>query len=179
MYSELIKKITDLPAIIQGALGSFLFVIVSYVVQTAIEKIRYLLGKSSEAFNQKRKLQEYIYRRFTSRSGLINPVHGYLFTLAQAFKGLLKGLLFSSVALLIGGSVPVVWGVCLAAAIYYFVEALSWLTPKSDWKSETLQKHWERVVVLEQELFGKVEEDTLEYLARNSPKLESVQTPEA
>jgi hypothetical protein len=50
MHSELLKKIYDLPAIIQGALGSFVFAILAFLVQRFIQGIRFALGQTSEAF---------------------------------------------------------------------------------------------------------------------------------
>jgi len=113
-----------------------------------------------------RKIREYIYRRFTSRSGYVNFAYGSIFGLGRAFRGLLSGLIFCSIALLFSGGSPVVWGMCLAAAIFYFGSALTWLVPSSDWNSAEPCEHWKRVAELEKELFGEVDKQTLEYIAQ-------------
>jgi hypothetical protein len=108
-----------------------------------------------------------MYRRFTSRAGYLNLLQGLNYALSEAFKGLLAGLVFCGVALLLGGHAPIVWGVCLGGAIVYFGWAWTWLSPPSSWGTDDMHKHWSRVAELENLLFGKVEKDTQAILDKN------------
>lgn len=165
MFPELLKKLAD-QTIIQSALGSALFFVLLKIVQFIGLQLRRSVGRTGGTFGRKRKLREYIYRRYTSRSGYVNYAYGTMFGLSHAFRGLLAGLIFCSIALLIGGRTPLIWGVCFAAAIFYFGSALTWLIPGSDWSSGDLNEHWKRIAELEKELFGHVEKDTLDYITR-------------
>lgn len=92
---------------------------------------------------------------------------GTLISVGNAFRGLLAGLIFCSVALLIGGSARVIWGICFAAAIYYFGAALTWLVPSKSWNyGNDHVGHWKHVAEMERELFGKNDEYTLDILAK-------------
>ena len=159
MFTEWLN---NLPAIVQGALGSALFWVLLQFVQFIGRLFLRAVGRTTATIDQQRKLREYIYRRYTSRSGYINYAQGSMFRLSRAFRGLLTGLIFCSIALLIGGSSPVIWGVCLAAAIFYFGSALTWLVPNSNWSSADPHEHWKRIADLEKELFGEVEKETLD-----------------
>jgi hypothetical protein len=118
-------------------------------------------------WQRQRLVQEYMDRRFTSRSGYLYSLQGINYALSKAFKGLLAGLVFCCVALLVGGHAPIVWGMCLGGAIVYFGWAWSWLSPPSSWRNDDMHTHWTRVAELEKQLFGKVEEDTQKLLDQN------------
>jgi len=170
MYPEWLEKADHLPGVIQGALGSFLFWLLLQLVQFIGLQFLRAAGKTTETLGRRRKFREYIYRRYTSMSGLVNYTQGYLFSLSRALRGLLAGLIFCSIALLLGGGSHVIWGICFGAAIFYFGSALTWLVPSSDWKSASAREHWKRVVDLEKELFGEVAPETHMYIDKLTPE---------
>ena len=170
MYPEWVERAADLPGVIQGALGSLLFWLLLQLGQFIGAQFLHAVGKTTERLEHHRKIREYIYRRYTSMSGLVNYTQGYFFSLSRAFRGLLTGLIFCSIALLLGGGSPVIWGVCFGAAIFYFGSALMWLIPSSDWRSSSPGEHWKRVASLEKELFGEVDAETLKRIVEFAPK---------
>lgn len=76
--------------------------------------------------------------------------------------------MFICVALLIGGSTSVIWGICLAAALIYFGSALTWLIPNPSWTGLAALARWKRIAELEKDLLGQVEQDTNEAITRFS-----------
>jgi len=160
MLQRLFSYFSLTSPIIQGAIGSALFWAALTLLQSLGIMARRAIGDTTAVLNRNRKIQEYVYRRFSSREGLINYVQGFQFTQSSAFRGLLSGLIFCCIAILFGGSVRFIWGVCLIAALVYFISALSWLSPSDAWKNDSLGAHWQRVAALEQELFGRVDEHT-------------------
>jgi hypothetical protein len=115
----------------------------------------------------RKNLQEYIYTKYTSHSGLAYYPQGYFYTFYEAFKNFLKGLLFICLALLLGSWLPVIHEVCLVGAIYYLFRALVWFVPGTSWKWKDAKERWERIKELEIKLWGKPQEDTLEYLKKS------------
>ncbi len=169
MSAELWKRILDLPVIIQSAIGSFLFWVAFLLVKSIGRFLLHLLGQTSKSWIHTRRVQEYMYRRYTSRSGYLNILQGLSYGLNEAFKGLLAGLIYCCIALLLGGHSPAIWGICLVAALVYFGAAWTWLNPSRSWHRDDMHKHWSRVAELETLLFGKVEKDTQEILDANPP----------
>jgi hypothetical protein len=169
MSAELLKRVLDLPVIIQGALGSFLFWIALQLFKAVGRFLMHLLGRTSKSWAHTRTVQEYMYRRYTSRSGYLNILQGLSYGLNEAFKGLLAGLIYCCIALLLGGHSPVIWGICLVAALVYFGSASIWLNPSRSWRHDDMHKNWSRVAELEILLFGEVEKDTQKILDANPP----------
>ena len=132
MLGRLFNYFSFTSPVIQGAIGSALFWACLKLLQFIGTISRRAIGDTTAVLNRKRKMQEYIYRRFSSREGLINYVQGFQFTQTNAFRGLLSGLIFCCIAVLFGGSLRLIWGVCLVAALVYFVSALSWLSPSDE-----------------------------------------------
>jgi hypothetical protein len=161
---QLLHKIYDLPAIVQGAAGSALFWIIQKILITMASGMSRLLGHTTRIVNRDKKFREWVFRRFTSRDGLINYSYGYLYSMSRAMRGLLMGLLFSAIALLFGGSIQVIWGMCLGTAIICFIGAINWVMPSSSWNNTNLTEHWQRVAELEKELFGEADKETLRFV---------------
>lgn len=118
--------------------------------------------------DRRKKFREYVYRRYTSRNGLIDPVLGSHITVSHAFSGLLQGLMFVAVALLFGGSVRLVWVICLVGALMFFGSAFTWLNPSKSWMGDDMVSHWQRIAELEKELFGNVDTRTEQILAEST-----------
>jgi len=166
MLNDLIQKLSHLPGILQGAIGSALFWIVLKALEFVAVSFLRFAGRTTAVINRQMKFREYIYRRFTSRSGLVNYVQGFQYVMSRAFTGLLTGLVFCCLALLLGGSSQVIWGVCLVAALVYFGTALTWLVPRGSWKNDSDLVNWQRIADLENELCGQVEKTTTDMLAK-------------
>ncbi len=82
-------------------------------------------------------------------------------------------MVFLAIALLAGGISQLALTIGLVGALYYFSKALSWLIPDSTWHSQTTLDHWKRIAELEQSLFGKVDDDTKEWIAKQEERQEA------
>ncbi|MBU0712995.1 hypothetical protein KKC74_10280 [bacterium] len=171
--SVLIKLTNDLPPIIQGAIGSALFWILLQLVGSIAKKISDLTGAYKEQTKKEEGLREYIYRKYTSRGGLAYYPQGYLFTFSEVLKYFLQGFIFVCISLLFRDYFSIATSICLVGAIYYFVKALIWLFPSVSWNTLSNEEHWQKVKELEEKLFGKVSNDTLEFLDKIKNQVES------
>jgi hypothetical protein len=169
MSAELWKKILDLPIIVQGAFGSALFWLALQAVKFIGQVLLQIVGATSKSWNRQRQLQEYIYRKYTSRGGYLPVLQGLSYSQARAFKGLLAGLIYCCIALLLGARSPAIWGICLVAAIVYFGSAWSWLSHPGSWGNDDMHTHWSRVAELEKQLMGEVDKETQRILDENPP----------
>jgi len=165
---ELSKAISDWAVILQSVIGSAIFWLILEILTHIWKMLSRLLGNVSKDFEKESLLQEWIYRKYTSRTGLINITQGFFITFDHVFRYLITGLIFASVAVLIAGIGKLSFGIILTAAIYYLFRALSWLTPKKDWSSDNLSDHWKKVAELEKRLLGKMDEDTQGFLNKYS-----------
>lgn len=151
-----------------GALGSLL----ATAIVLLLGQLAKLFSRSLQLpgfLQRERLLQEYMHRRYTSRSGYLNLLRGLNYALSRAFKGLLAGLVYFCVALLLGGHAPIVWGICLGGAIVYFGWAWTWLSPPASWSNDNMHNHWARVAELEKQIYGNVQQDTQKILDENPP----------
>jgi hypothetical protein len=167
MLESFLQRHSLLSPIIQGGFGSALFWIILQFLQYLAPRLRRVIGNAAAVIDEQKKTREYIYRRFTSRDGLLNTVAGFQFSVSHAFHQFLMGVMFVCVALLFGGMTRVVWGICLVGALMFFGSAITWLTPSSAWMGDSMIPHWQRVAELEQELFGKIDTHTQEILAES------------
>ncbi len=76
--------------------------------------------------------------------------------------------MFVAVALLFGGSVRLVWVICLVGALMFFGSAFTWLNPSKSWMGDDMVSHWQRIAELEKELFGNVDTRTEQILAEST-----------
>jgi hypothetical protein len=157
---------TNAHPIVQSALGSFFFWAVLQAFLFLWPRFLRSVGYAA-AIDRRKKYRGYIYRRYASRDGFVDPVIGSHITISHTLRGLLQGLMFVAVALLFGGSVRAVWVICLAGALMFFGSALTWLMPSRAWMGDNMVRHWQRVAELEQELFGEVDEKTKDILAES------------
>lgn len=162
---EFWAAIGNLPIIVQGALGSALFWLVQKGLAFIAPRVLRLLGHPDIVVDRDRKLQEYVYRRFTSMAGLVNFSQGYLYSMYRGLRGAILGFIFFSVALLIAGASQLTWGICLVGAIVYFASAASWLIPKRSWMVGGHVVNLERILELETDLHGKPSTEVLEWLS--------------
>jgi len=144
MIKTLLDAVANWPVIVQGALGSALFWIALEGVTLAAKAIGRAMGAYGQAFQTETRLREYIWRKFSSRSGLVNYTQGFFLTFDHVFRYLLYGLIFTCIALILAGASTLTYGICLTAALYFFVRGLIWLTPNKDWHSKTTLDHWNK-----------------------------------
>jgi hypothetical protein len=161
---EFIDTISNWPVIIQGALGSVLFWFVFQLLSLAWKSIGRALGRVGHAYHRESLIREWVYRKYTSRDGLINITQGYLITFDHVTRYVIQGIIFIAIALIISGIEPITFGIIITAALYFFFRALNWLTPSHEWSSDSLLAHWQRIAELEQMFFGKIDNNTLETL---------------
>jgi len=171
----LIDAISNWPVILQGVIGSAIFWLILEMLKLATKWLPQTLGYVSKRVEKEILLREWIYRKFTSRNGFINNIQGYLITFDHVFRYLITGLLFACIGILVAGAGKLVFGIILAATIYYLLRALAWLTPKKEWMGDTLSNHWKRVATLEKMFFGKLDEDTQGFLDKYVSSEDKVQ----
>ena len=145
MLSSLLAKLSDLPAIMQGAAGSALFWLLLKAFEYVSPRLLRVLGETVSVVSREKKTREYVYRRFTNMSGLVNYTWGFHYSIYRALRGLLTGLIFCSIALLLGGRIPVIYGIRFMAALVYFGEALTWLQSNAKWNSLDPRENWQRI----------------------------------
>ena len=163
-----IEAILDWPPIIQGALGSIL----AWVVVWAIGKLASTVSKAARTSAGRRLIREYVYTKYTSHDGLFYRIQGYMVTFSAVLRDIVLGLTFVAIALLTGWFSPVVQGVAIIGAIAFLFHGLVWLVSSSSWNWTSGVHKWERIRDLETALFGKVSDDTLEFLEKQRYKEE-------
>lgn len=129
-----LTAITDLPVIVQGALGSGLFALALYVGQIAF---RYSAGKATK-INRDRRLAY-----LTDEIAKLHLLKGKTFSLKSAFlslliyrasRGFAKAFIWLTLGLLFGSFSPSFGVAGYLGALYYFFSALNTLRapPKVD-----------------------------------------------
>jgi len=171
-----IKTITEWPSIIQGAIGSALFWILLQILTLIAKKLFQLTGSFKEYSKKNKSLREYIYRKYTSHDGLAYYPQGYLYTFSEVLKYFLEGFIFVCIALLFREYFSVITSICLVGAIFYFAKALIWLIPHFTWNSTSAEAKWRRIKELEENLFGKISDDTLEFLEKGKKEIKDEKT---
>jgi len=164
----MIETILDWPPIIQGALGSILALVVVWV----IGKLANTVSRAARTSVGRRLMREYVYTKYTSHDGLFYSTQGYMVTFSAVLRDIILGLMFVVTALLTGWFSPVVQGVAAIGAIAFLFHGLVWLAPSSRWNWTSGVRKWERISDLETALFGKVSEDTLDFLKQQRRKEE-------
>lgn len=171
MFRHFFQVVSSWPVVLQGVLGSAVFWAGLGALKLVGKLALRTVDGTTSVISRKRKFQEYIYRRYTSRNGLFNNVVGTYTMMTRAFQGLLVGLIFLCVAFFLAGMYPfpAFYAVCLVGAIIYFGSGLMWLAPSPSWTHEDNYAHWVRVAQLEKELFGSVEEETEKMVTQFAP----------
>jgi hypothetical protein len=161
--TNLYDTITQWPAIVQSALGSALFWLILELLRRAITAVQLRVRSQISPPKFDSLLREYIYKKYTSHSGLAYYPQGYFLTFSHVLQFLLMGMIFFALVLIGGGITQLSLTI---GAIYYFSKALIWLIPDRNWRSDTTLNHWKRIAELEQILFGKVDDDTQGIIAK-------------
>lgn len=162
--SEFWSYIDSLSPFVQGFLGSALCLGIQFGIGSAAKRVPIFTEQIRKQLELQSCLREYIYRKFTSRNGLAYYTQGYFLLFSRALRHIVEGLVFMCAALLLAGLSPVAFAVCLVGGLWFFSKSLTWLVPSSSWSHGESVENWERVVSLEEQLFGKVEQDTLDFL---------------
>lgn len=163
---EFWNQIINWPPIVQGALGSALFWAVQAGITRLAKKAPILTERFRKELENQTLLREYVYRKYTSRNGLLYFTQGYFLLFSRALRHIVEGLVFMSVALLLAGVSPIAFSICGVGGLWFFGKALTWLVPSGSWQRGTPADNWERVVSLEKRFYGEPDQDTLEFLAK-------------
>lgn len=159
----LLQRIMDLPAIVQGALGSALFWVITVAITFLLKRCQKVLPRISEYLRRQELVREYVFLRYSNMSGLINSVEGSIYEFKRALRYTLQALLFICVALLCGGFTRMLGGICLVAGVAYLVKALRWITPNEAWTHQrTPLEIWRRIAEIERICFGQPSPETTE-----------------
>jgi len=170
IMNELYTSITQWPIIIQGTLGSALFWAILKVLTYLFSYIQSSIKKQKSQSKNEKLLKEYIYKKYTSNSGLAYYLQGYLLTFDHVLRFFMMGMLFFSVSLLAGGITKLSLSIGLVGAIIYFFKSLAWLIPDETWHSEPTSERWKRIAKIEETLWGKAEDDTLGWISKFEEK---------
>ncbi len=169
IFTDFISFTQTWPAIFQGAAGSFLFWILLELIKAIVK--HFIIPLKNLKPTNETLLQEYNYRKFTSRNGLLPMTNGFIFSISRSLLYLFYALIFISIAVLFGAQAPFTKGFLTVSAIYYLIKGVMWLEPR--WSTSDTLKNWQRVAELEVLLFGKVDEDTNKYLETFKPNLQT------
>ncbi|MBA4376935.1 MAG: hypothetical protein C0401_12300 [Anaerolinea sp.] len=159
---SIIDQILQWPEIIQGVIGSAIFWLIQVLIICVGKFILRQSNRYSRALARETLIREWIYRKYYSRSGLVNITQGFIITFDHVFQYLIRGLIFIVIALVFSGISQLILGISLVAALYYLLRSLMWLNPKVDWSRDDTLKHWKRIAEIEKTLMGKVDTDTQE-----------------
>jgi hypothetical protein len=121
----MVENVFDLPVIIQGALGSFLFWLAYILFQKVFNLSSILLGKSSNFLQKENALYEQLHLLQDVTpidSSLGNRVH--LVSIQAALYKFIQGVIFLTFALISSEFMGVVSVVAYVFAIYFFFRAL-------------------------------------------------------
>lgn len=121
----MIDKIFDLPVIIQGALGSFLFWLAYVVSQRAINSASNLIGNYSKSINKENALFEMSHLLqdvIPVDSAVGNKMH--LLSIQAALYKFIKGVIFLTFGLISSEFIGLVSVIGYVIAVYYFFRAL-------------------------------------------------------
>jgi hypothetical protein len=162
--------------ILLGACGSALF----WVILELSKRFLPFLGKriggvTSRVIGQlqrENEIREWIYRKYTSRDGLIPLVKGQLISFDAVFRESLRGLVVLCIAFILREVSPILFSILLVGAITLFLSAMRWLKPPRWWREGSAIENWERVANLEMSFFGDVDEDTKTTIANLKREVE-------
>jgi hypothetical protein len=170
---SIINQIFLWPAIIQGALGSALF----WVIQELLIFLGRNYFRRFKGFNNNyikdALIRELVYRKYSSRSGLVNYTQGFIITFEHVFKYLITALIFIVISLFILGSNKLILGISLVGSLYYLLKALQWVSPSKKWLHDTNLQTWKRIGEIETQLFGSVDDDTKDWIEHFSQENDS------
>lgn len=159
---SIIDQILQWPTIIQGVIGSAIFWLIQVLIIYVGKFILRQSNRYSRSLAKETLIREWIYRKYYSRSGLVNITQGFIITFDHVFQFLIRGLIFIVVAFVFSGVNQLIFGISLVASLYYLLRSLMWLNPKVDWSSDDALKHWMRIAEIEKTLMGKIDADTQE-----------------
>jgi hypothetical protein len=125
---ELIKKILDLPVIVQGALGSALFWVIFEISKWLFRVANALLARLSKSFSKETLLREYVHNKFTSHAAATFQSAGYSFCVFHGLRYVAQGLCFLVLGLLLSDVWEVLRMVGLLFAIILFARGFWWLS---------------------------------------------------
>lgn len=162
---DLLNFVMHWPPIVQGALGSALFWAVQASITRLAKRVPILTENLRKDLEKESLMREYIYRKYTSRTGLLYFARGYFILSARALRHIVEGLVFMSVALILAGVSPVAFSICGVGGLWFFGKALTWLVPSGSWETGTDAENWERVVSIEKLFYGEPDQDSLEFLS--------------
>ena len=173
--ARLYQCVTDLPVIVQGAIGSILgYVLVVFwlkIQSRAVRGFGRVVRRQATKMATRALFQEYIYRRYTSRDGFPG-VQGQVWSAYEslrfvfaAFMCVCLGLMFAAQGNPIAGFIGSVF---FGSALSFVIRGRSWVTPKPQWGQGSTADNTRRVVELEIELLGEVQPATKEWVDAQS-----------
>lgn len=169
--AEILQKtfeaVMQWPVIVQGALGSALFALISYVGQRVVKKIVATLAKHNQNLRKENLHRELIHTKFIRMPGRTDRV--MIVSMFQASSYIASGLIFLALGWLFEGIVPLSFKIGVLGFLYYVFRAALWLDRLTVEPKATDLQLWTRVKEIETELYGEPKNDTLAKLKELRP----------
>jgi hypothetical protein len=156
------EAVTQWPVIVQGALGSALFALISYIGQLLVKRLVVTLAQFNQNLREENLHRELIHTKHILNSEFTDRV--MLVSVFQASNYVVSGLIFLGLGWLFDGIVPLSFKIGVLGFLYFTFRAILWLERFNVVSKKTDLQIWSRVKEIETELFGKPENDTLEKL---------------
>lgn len=153
---DIVKKILEWPAIVQGALGAALFWLVLLIGQKLVD----IFTKGATAFSSKWKThslsREYVARRYFVE--LEDGAYGFSLCIYQCLQYVIRGIILLLLGYISSSFIPIFGWVGFVGGLYFLLRGAWWVTSFED-KLTRLQ-HWERVAELEVKMASRVSDHT-------------------
>lgn len=167
ILQQAFEAIKQWPVIVQGALGSALFALLSYFGQMLTRKVVARLAKFNQHLRKDNLYRELFHKKFIRLPGWSDKI--MVLSLFQASSYIANGLIFLALGWLFEGVIPLSLKIGLLGFLYYAFRAALWLDRFTVESKETDLQIWTRVKDIEIELYGAAKDDTLAKLKEIQP----------
>ena len=124
MLDRLVNAVTDLPVIVQGALGSALFALVLFVGQRVLAIAIARLAHSSKKRRKQALVDELAILNAASAKDVASETYYGVVVLYRTGRHLVRGLLWLTLGLVFGSTISVFGLIGYIGCLYYLFQAL-------------------------------------------------------
>jgi hypothetical protein len=155
----ILNFINNSPVVIQGAAGSALF----WVILVIGQRIFNIIGTKFSLVNAKYK-EETFYREYIQIKLFRGERRHEVISMCtyQALSYLLRGFVFLGLGFIMSDFIPLSNSIGGVGFLFYLFRSLGWMKPFYVGEEQSEMERWNRIKVIEQELFGSVDADTQE-----------------
>ena len=124
MLERLVNAVTDLPVIVQGALGSALFALVLYVGQKVLAAVIARLSQSSKKRRKHTLLDELAILSAASADDMASETYYGVVVLFRTARYLVRGIIWLTLGLVFESTISVFGIIGYIGCLYYLFQAL-------------------------------------------------------